>query len=102
MTAPLPTESDAESVAEEIPHTKAEEAKAESTDAKMKDEADDEEDEEGEEDEEVSVPLAGSIKEYSDLEYRFIVESIKDHRSDFEDVRELRITIPSVILLLTW
>ncbi len=57
MTAPLPTESDAESVAEEIPHTKAERAKADSADTKMKDEADDEEVEEGKEDEEVSVPI---------------------------------------------
>lgn len=55
MTAPLPTESDAESVAEEIPHTKAEPVKAESTDAKMKADEDDEEDEEGEEGDEVSV-----------------------------------------------
>jgi len=55
MTAPLPTESDTESLAEEIPHSKAEPAKAESTDTKMKDEEDDEKDEEGEEDEEVSV-----------------------------------------------
>ena len=57
MTAPLPTESDAESVAEEIPHTKAERAKTDSADTKMQDEVDDEEDEEGEEDEEVSVPF---------------------------------------------
>lgn len=52
-SAPLPTESDAESVAEEIPH-KAEPAKAESADTKMKDEEEEEEDEE--DGEEVSVP----------------------------------------------
>ncbi len=58
MAAPLPIESDAESIAEEIPHTKAELAKAESADTKMKDQAEDEEEEEeeeGDEDEEVSV-----------------------------------------------
>ena len=42
-----------------------------------------------------------STMKYSDLESSFIVESIKDHRSDFEDVRELRITMHLAILLLT-
>lgn len=62
MTAPLPAESDAESVAEEIPHTKAEAAKDEPTDTKMKDEEEDEEDEEEDEDAEVSV---STVKERS-------------------------------------
>lgn len=53
MPAPLPVESDAESVAEEIPH-KAEPAKAESADTKMKDEEEEEEEEE-EDGEEVLV-----------------------------------------------
>lgn len=51
MPAPLPIESDAESVAEEIPH-KAEPTKAESADTKMKDEEEEEEEEEEEDEEE--------------------------------------------------
>ncbi len=42
-----------------------------------------------------------SAKKYSDLDISFIVESIKDHRSDFEDVRELQIPMPLAILSLT-
>ena len=60
-SAPLPIDSDAESVAEENEQPKNEEP----TDSKMKD--DDEEDEGGEPEE-------------------YVVESILDHHSDFEDV----------------
>ncbi|KAK4692578.1 hypothetical protein P7C71_g4659, partial [Lecanoromycetidae sp. Uapishka_2] len=66
MPPPLPVEneSEAESVAEEIPAK----AKEEPIDVKMKDEVEEEEEDEDDEDEET-----------------FIVESILDHRSDFED-----------------
>lgn len=58
--APLPVESDVESVADEIPHTTAEPAKGkdEQKDTDMKDEEDEEEDE----DEDTSVATGGSTK----------------------------------------
>lgn len=61
LSAPLPIDSDAESAAEEKEQPKNEEP----TDSKMKD--DEEEDEEGEPEE-------------------YVVETILDHHSDFEDV----------------
>ena len=63
-SAPLPIDSDAESVAEEKEQPKAEE----STDSNMKD--DEEEGEEGEPEE-------------------YVVQDILDHHSDFEDVSRL-------------
>ncbi|KAL6714475.1 hypothetical protein ACLMJK_007899 [Lecanora helva] len=62
MPPPLSLESDAESVADEIPHK----AKEEPTDTKMKEEENEEEDDDEEEDE-------------------YIVEAIKDHNSNFKD-----------------
>lgn len=61
VIAPLPVESDTESVADEIPHTKAEPAKAEeeSADTKMKDDAEDEDEDEDEEDAQTSVTALG-------------------------------------------
>ena len=58
-TAPLPVDSDAESIADEIPHT-APESKEEPTDTKMND-GDDEEEDEEEEDGETS---ASNLIEY--------------------------------------
>lgn len=63
-SAPLPIDSDAESAAEEKEQPKDEEP----TDSKMKD--DEEEDEDGEPEE-------------------YVVEEIKGHHSDFEDVSHL-------------
>ena len=65
-SAPLPIDSDVESAAEEKEQPKNEEP----TDSKMKDNAEEEEEEEGEPEE-------------------YVVETILDHHSDFEDVSRL-------------
>ena len=54
IIAPLPVESDAESVADEIPHAKAESTKAkdDAADTKMKDDVDEPEEEENEDENE--------------------------------------------------